>query len=226
MRAMILAAGRGERMLPLTREKPKPLLMVGGMPLLEHHILNLKAAGFGHLVVNAAHLAQQIVDFCGDGSRWGVRIEVSLEDEPLETAGGIANALPLLGAAPFAVINGDIWCDYPFNQLHSRLPPDAGAYLVLVPNPSHNPTGDFALMDGRVALSGAQTLTFSGVAVYSPGFFTGVDIAKAPLKPLLDAAILADRVRGERYPGTWIDVGTPQRLMDLDHALTANRAPL
>ena len=138
MKAMILAAGRGERMLPLTRQTPKPLLQVGGRPLLEHHILNLKAAGFKQLVINAAHLAGQIIDFCGDGSRWGVHIEVSEEEEPLETAGGIVRALPMLGDGPFAVVNGDIWCDYP-SPIWPIMSPFRGAHLVLVANPDHNP---------------------------------------------------------------------------------------
>ena len=223
MKAMILAAGRGERMLPLTRQTPKPLLHVGGRPLLEHHILNLKAAGFEQLVINAAHLAGQIIDFCGDGSRWGLGIDVSVEEEPLETAGGIVRALPMLGTEPFAVVNGDIWCDYPFANLVRQVPGPGGAHLVLVANPAHNLKGDFALSGQDVAMPvTGETLTFSGIAVYQPGFFSGVTAAKAPLKPLLDGAIEQRRVSGERYDGNWVDVGTPQRLQELDCLLTDN----
>ena len=225
MKAMILAAGRGERMLPLTRHTPKPLLRVGGRRLLEHHILNLKAGGFEQLVINAAYLAGQIIEFCGDGSRWGVHIEVSEEEEPLETAGGIVRALPMLGDDPFAVVNGDIWCDYPFANLAHQVPVPGGAHLVLVANPDHNPGGDFTL-SGRDVIPAApgDALTFSGIAVYQPDFFSGVTVPKAPLKPLLDGAIAERRVSGERYNGAWVDVGTPQRLEDLDHALSGNSA--
>ena len=218
---MILAAGLGKRMLPLTTKTPKPLLQVGGRPLLEHHILNLKAAGFTELVVNAAYLADQIIDFCGDGSRWGVQIRVSLEAEPLETAGGIAKALPLLGEGPFLVVNGDIWCPYPFARLIERSPLDAGAHLVLVPNPPHHSDGDFSLEQGRVHSKGRVALTFSGIAVYRPDFFLGLTAAKQPLKPLLDAAITKSKVTGEIYTGTWVDVGTPQRLQAIDEACHA-----
>ena len=223
MKAMILAAGRGERMLPLTRHTPKPLLQVGGRPLLEHHILNLKAAGFEQLVINAAYLAGQIIEFCGDGSRWGLGIDVSVEEEPLETAGGIVRALPMLGTEPFAVVNGDIWCDYPFANLVRRVPAPRGAHLVLVTNPAHNLKGDFALSRQDVAMPVAgETLTFSGIAVYQPDFFSGVTAVKAPLKPLLDGAIVQRRVTGESYEGNWVDVGTPQRLQELDRLLTDN----
>jgi len=225
VKAMILAAGRGERMLPLTLHTPKPLLRVGGRPLLEHHILNLKAAGFDQLVINAAYLAKQVIDFCGDGRRWGVHIEVSEEEEPLETAGGIVRALPKLGDGPFAVVNGDIWCDYPFTNLAHHVPVPGGAHLVLVANPDHNPGGDFTLSGRDVNPAEPEdTLTFSGVAVYQPDFFSGVTAPKAPLKPLLDGAISERRVSGEHYNGTWVDVGTPQRLQDLDHALSGHPA--
>ena len=218
---MILAAGLGKRMLPLTANTPKPLLQVGGKPLLEHHILNLRAAGFTELVINAAYLANQIIDFCGDGSRWGVQISVSLEAEPLETAGGIAKALPLLGEGPFLVVNGDIWCPFPFARLIERSPLDAGAHLVLVPNPPHHSDGDFSLERGRVHSKDKASLTFSGIAVYRPDFFLGLTAAKQPLKPLLDAAITGRKVTGEIYTGTWVDVGTPQRLQAIDEACHA-----
>jgi len=218
---MILAAGLGKRMLPLTANTPKPLLRVGGRPLLEHHILNLKAAGFTELVINAAYLADQIIDFCGDGSRWGVQIRVSVEPEPLETAGGIVKALPLLGEGPFLVVNGDIWCPFPFARLIECSPLDAGAHLVLVPNPPHHADGDFSLEQGRVHSKGPASFTFSGVAVYRPDFFSGLTAAKQPLKPLLDAGIVESKVTGEIYTGTWVDVGTPQRLQALDEACRA-----
>ena len=218
---MILAAGLGKRMLPLTANTPKPLLRVGERPLLEHHILNLKAAGFTELVINAAYLADQIIDFCGDGSRWGVQIRVSVEPEPLETAGGIVKALPLLGEGPFLVVNGDIWCPFPFARLIECSPLDAGAHLVLVSNPPHHADGDFSLEQGRVHSKGPASFTFSGVAVYRPDFFSGLTAAKQPLKPLLDAGIVESKVTGEIYTGTWVDVGTPQRLQALDEACRA-----
>ena len=213
--------GLGKRMLPLTANTPKPLLQVGGKTLLEHHILNLKAAGFTELVINAAYLADQIIDFCGDGSRWGVQIRVSVETEPLETAGGIVKALPLLGEGPFLVVNGDIWCPFPFARLIECSPLDAGAHLVLVPNPPHHADGDFSLEQGRVHSKGPASFTFSGVAVYRPDFFSGLTAAKQPLKPLLDAGIVESKVTGEIYTGTWVDVGTPQRLQALDEACRA-----
>ena len=208
-------------MLPLTANTPKPLLRVGGRPLLEHHILNLNAAGFTELVINAAYLADQIIDFCGDGSRWGVQIRVSVEPEPLETAGGIVKALPLLGEGPFLVVNGDIWCPFPFARLIECSPLDAGAHLVLVPNPPHHADGDFSLEQGRVHSKGPASFTFSGIAVYRPDFFSGLTAAKQPLKPLLDAGIVESKVTGEIYTGTWVDVGTPQRLQALDEACRA-----
>ena len=218
---MILAAGLGKRMLPLTANTPKPLLQVGGRPLLEHHIFNLKAAGFTELVINAAYLADQIIDFCGDGSRWGVQIRVSVEAEPLETAGGIVKALPLLGEGPFLVVNGDIWCPFPFARLIECSPLDAGAHLVLVPNPPHHADGDFSLEQGRVRSKIPASFTFSGIAVYRPDFFSGLTAVKQPLKPLLDAGIVKSKVTGEIYSGTWVDVGTPQRLQALDEACRA-----
>ena len=172
-------------------------------------------------MINAAYLADQIVDFCGDGSRWGVQIRVSVEAEPLETAGGIVKALPLLGEGPFLVVNGDIWCPFPFARLIECSPLDAGAHLVLVPNPPHHADGDFSLEQGRVHSKGPASFTFSGVAVYRPDFFSGLTAAKQPLKPLLDAGIVESKVTGEIYTGTWVDVGTPQRLQALDEACRA-----
>ena len=216
MKAMILAAGMGRRMLPLTETCPKPLLRVGGKPLLEHHILNLREAGFSQLVVNAAYLSEQIEAFCGDGSRWGLEITVSVEPEPLETAGGIIQALPLLGDHPFVVVNGDIWCPYPFQTLCSIPVPPEGAHLVLTENPEHNPQGDFSLSSGElVELPRREALTYTGICVFHHDFFYGVAPGRRPLKPLLDTAIANKQVTGELWNGPWEDIGTPERLEEL-----------
>jgi MurNAc alpha-1-phosphate uridylyltransferase len=223
VKAMILAAGIGERMRPLTDHTPKPLLRVGGRPLIEHHIRRLAAAGFTELVINVSHLAGQIVDYCGAGERWGVAIAWSPEPEPLETAGGIINALPLLGAGPFLVVNGDIWVDYPFGSL-AGLPLSAAtsAHLVLVDNPLQHPRGDFCLAaDGRLRTrqAGGAGLTYAGVGVYRPAFFSGTPPGKLPLRPLLDRDIGRGLVTGEHHAGEWADVGTPERLRALDAAV-------
>ena len=223
MKAMLLAAGAGERMRPLTDHTPKPLLQVDGTPLLEHHIRRLAPAGFTELVINVSHLAQQIVDYCGNGSRWGVSIAYSREEQPLETAGGIFQALPLLGDAPFLVVNGDVWTDYPFELLGGyALGTDESAHLVLVDNPLQHPQGDF-LLDGagrvRQRSCGATGLTYAGVGVYSPGFFTGMRPGAMPLRPLLDDAIGRGLLGGRYYAGRWADVGTPARLAELDAVL-------
>jgi N-acetyl-alpha-D-muramate 1-phosphate uridylyltransferase len=217
---MLLAAGSGERMRPLTYQTPKPLLRVAGRPLLEHHICRLAAAGFTELVINVSHLAQQIVDFCGDGSRWGVSIAWSYELEPLETAGGIAKAISLLGDASFMVVNADIWTDYPFATLAGYCPEhDTGALLVMVDSPEQHPRGDFVLARNgylrQVEASGGG-LTYAGIAVFSPFFFGDVAVAKLPLRPLLDQAIEGRRLQGEYYSGQWVDVGTPDRLKALN----------
>ncbi|MCO4758405.1 MAG: nucleotidyltransferase family protein [Oceanospirillaceae bacterium] len=225
MRAMILAAGLGTRMRPLTLDTPKPLLKIADQPMIEHHILRLKAAGFTHLVINHAWLGEQIEAYLGDGQRLGVEIVYSAESEPLETAGGIAKALPLLspdGHSPFAVINGDIYCDYPFAQLTLTLEAPKMAHLVLVDNPEHNPAGDFALQAGRVVddsdeSADAHKLTFSGISVLSPALFDGIRSGeKAALAPLLRAAISEGKVNGEYHSGYWVDVGTPERLTEVD----------
>ena len=225
MKAMILAAGKGERMRPLTLSTPKPLLEVGGRPLLEHHILNLRDAGVMDIVVNAAWLADQIIEFCGDGSRWGVRIRVSQEEAPLETAGGIIQALPLLGYSRFLLVNGDIYCPYPFAELLSIDPPAGGAHLVLVDNPEHNPQGDFSLVGGQVrqpvaSVLDGQALTYSGIGVYSPALFAGLDPGKRPLKPLLDKATAQGSLSGSHWQGAWYDIGTPERLAAINVTLT------
>lgn len=226
MRAMILAAGRGERMRPLTDTTPKPLLMAGGKPLIAWHLDALVRAGIRDIVVNHAHLGHLIEAALGDGKRFGASIRYSAEDQALETAGGIAHALPQLGAEPFAVINGDIACDFDF----ARLPARAGAmtelgllaHLVLVPNPPHHPQGDFALCDGRVAEQGEALLTFSGIGLYAPRLFAGIARgSKAKLAPLLRAAMRDGTVSGELHAGRWMDVGTPGRLAELDRILSA-----
>lgn len=226
MKVMILAAGLGERMRPLTDHTPKPLLQVGGLPLIEHHIRRLARDGFDDLVINVSHLAEQIMAFCGDGSRWGVSIAYSPEREPLETAGGIVKALPLLGDSPFLVVNGDIWVDYPFARLRDYRPALLEcAHLVMVGNPPQHPRGDFSLDDDgwvRELAPGATGLTYAGVGVYAPAFFDGLAAEKLALRPLLDAAIRRGCLSGEYHPGKWEDVGTPERLQALDEAVRAD----
>jgi MurNAc alpha-1-phosphate uridylyltransferase len=222
---MLLAAGLGERMRPLTDHTPKPLLCVAGVPLLEHHIRRLVAAGFTELVVNVSHLGQQIIDYFGDGSRWGAIISWSRETEPLETAGGIINALPLLGSEPFMIVNGDVWTDYPFAGLGERSPDSrCGAHLVLVDNPPQHPGGDFVVAaEGHLGLIPAAGigLTYAGLGVYTRAFFEGIASGKSPLKPLLDRAIEQHCLTGEHYTGRWADVGTPERLAALDAELSS-----
>ena len=229
MKAMILAAGRGERMRPLTDLTPKPLLAVGGKPLIVWHLERLARAGLREVVINHAHLGLQIESALGDGARWGLSIAYSPEPEgALETAGGIANALPLLGHdEPFLVINGDIWCDWDPAQAAKVLGPDDLAYLVLVPNPPHHPQGDFSLRGREVgadatADGGARSCTFSGIGVYRPQVFADIRRGQpAKLAPLLRAALAQQRVGGELHGGRWVDVGTPQRLAELDAELRA-----
>ena len=219
MRAMILAAGRGERMRPLTDHTPKPLLPVGGKPLIVWHIERLAAAGFRELVINHAHLGQQIEQALGSGERWGVQIRYSPEVVALETAGGIAQAMPLLGEAPFLVVNGDVYADIDFADLH--LAADDLAHLVMVDNPPQHAGGDFALMQGRVCEQGEPMLTFSGVGIYHPRLFQSVVAGQAAkLAPLLRAAMQQQQVSGQHHTGVWHDIGTPERLQQLDAALT------
>jgi MurNAc alpha-1-phosphate uridylyltransferase len=213
MKAMILAAGRGERMRPLTDHTPKPLLQAGGKPLIVHHIEALAAAGYRELVINHAHLGGLIEAALGDGSPWGVRIRYSPEDNALETGGGIFNALPMLGDAPFLVVNGDVWTDFPLASL--ALADGDLAALVLVGNPAHHPLGDFALRGGRVANAGEPRLTFSGIGIYHPRLFAGCRPGAFPLAPLLRGACDREQVSGVHYPGLWMDIGTPERLQRL-----------
>ena len=214
MRAMILAAGRGERMRPLTDLVPKPLLPVAGRPLIAHHLDLLAAAGITEIVINHAHLGDLIEETLGDGSEHGVSISYSAEPEgALETGGGILRALPLLGAEPFVVVNGDVWSDFPLATLPRR--PDGLAHLVLVDNPGHHSKGDFSLVDGRVRKRGGTGLTYSGIGVYDPALFAGCRPGRFPLAPLLHEAIVYDAIGGERWGGRWVDVGTPERLQAL-----------
>lgn len=221
MKAMILAAGRGERMRPLTDHVPKPLLPVGGKPLIAWHLERLAMAGVQDVVVNHAHLGAQIEDALGDGAAFGLRIRYSPEAEALETAGGIAQALPMLGAAPFLVINGDVFCDMPLAPLLQCLPrPGHVAHLVLVDNPPHHPAGDFALVDAHATADGGQRLTFGGIGVYEPSLFAALPRGgKARLAPLLIAAMARGAVTAQKFDGCWVDVGTPERLADLDARL-------
>lgn len=218
MRAMILAAGRGERMRPLSDRCPKPLLVAGGRPLIEHLILALAAAGVHELVINLAWLGGQLRAALGSGAGLGVSIRYS-EEPPgaLESGGGVRRALPLLGDEPFLVVNGDLWTDFPFASLPRA--PAGLAHLVLVPNPEHHRQGDFALCGGRVRAEGAPRFTYAGIGVYRRALFEREIAVRFPLAPLLRRAARADRISGEIYTGGWMDVGTPQRLAALDALL-------
>ena len=232
MKALILAAGLGERMRPLTDSTPKPLLAVAGKPLIAWHLEKLAALGVRDVVINTSWLADQFPQRLGDGSRWDLRLHYSYEGAaPLETGGGMCNALPLLGDGPFIAVNGDIWTDYDF----ARLPREPGgdAHLVLVDNPPQHPRGDFALLaDGRVAADGESRLTFAGIGIYRHALFDrwrdiignapGVDESppRFKLAPLLRAAMARGAVSGEQHRGRWTDVGTPARLAQLDAELT------
>ncbi len=220
MKAMILAAGRGERMRPLTDNLPKPLLKVGGKMLIEYHLEKLKSANITDVIINHAWLGSKIEQALGDGSRYGLNIQYSAEGEALETAGGILNALPLLTDADnkseaFIVINGDIFCDYDISKLPSSL--SGLAHLVLVENPEHNPEGDFALTDtAMIEQVGDDKKTFSGIGIYHPDLFQGYPAGKLALAPVLRKAMDQKLVTGEFYPGSWHDIGTPERLAELD----------
>jgi MurNAc alpha-1-phosphate uridylyltransferase len=220
LKAMILAAGRGERMRPLTDFTPKPLLKVGGKALIVWHIERLASAGITDLVINHAHLGAQIEQALGNGSQFGTTISYSDEGIALETAGGIAYALHLLGEQPFAIVNGDIFCDYDCSRLHacaeSLQRNGDSAHLVMVDNPLQHPHGDFGLRGGRMTETPPK-LTFSGIGVYHPSLFVQIERGtKAPLAPLLHAQIALGKVSGEHHQGLWVDVGTPERLTELD----------
>ena len=217
MKAMILAAGRGQRMQPLTDTIPKPLLKVGDKALIEYHLENIKQAGLHDVVINHAWLGAQIESELGDGRRFGLKIKYSREDEALETAGGIQRALPLLGDEPFMVINGDIWTDYSLAALPQA--PTGLAHLVMVNNPSHHRQGDFMLQSGKLLAEGAHCLTFSGIGLYRPEFFARLQPGKSALAPLLRTAMKNGDITGEHYSGQWFDIGTPERLRELDDML-------
>jgi MurNAc alpha-1-phosphate uridylyltransferase len=221
MRAMILAAGRGERMRPLTDQTPKPLLPVGGRPLIVHLIEALVRAEFTELVINHSYRGAELEQAVGTGSNYGARIRYSAEPEgALETGGGIYQALRMLGDV-FLVVNGDVWTDYPFARLH-RVPPGL-AHLVMVDNPAHHPQGDFALVEGTIREHGEPRLTFAGIGVYRAGLFADCTPGRFPLARVLRRGIREGQVTGEHYPGQWIDVGTPERLRALDALLASSR---
>jgi MurNAc alpha-1-phosphate uridylyltransferase len=211
---MILAAGRGERLRPLTMQLPKPLLSVRGRPLISWHLAALARAGVREVVINLSWLGEQIRAALGDGAAFGLRIAYSEEGpEPLETGGGIFRALPLLGPGPFLLVNGDVHTDFDPGRL--RRAPEALAHLVLVPNPPHHPRGDFVLADGRIVEHGEPRLTYAGIGLLHPDLFAGCSDGRFPLLPLLRRAIALGRLHGELYSGAWSDVGTPERLAAL-----------
>lgn len=229
MKAMILAAGLGTRMRPLTLDKPKPLLDVAGKPLIVWHIEALKRAGITEIVINCAWLAEKLMQALGDGCQFGVNIHWSVETDALETAGGIINALHLLGDAPFLLVNGDVWTRFDYSKLHKY---DLGtdlAHLMLVDNPPQHPTGDFVLANGRVyspkdnssaiEQQGAEQLTFAGISVLSPQLFTGLEQGKRPLAPLLVQAMQQGGLSGRKLNDAWVDVGTPERLSELNESI-------
>ncbi|UOA08375.1 N-acetylmuramate alpha-1-phosphate uridylyltransferase MurU [Methylobacter sp. S3L5C] len=216
MKAMILAAGRGERMRPLTDHTPKPLLPVAGKTIIEHTINQLVSAGFKYIIINHAHLGQQIEDYLGNGKLYGANIQYSPEGEQgLETAGGIINALPLLGDDVFLVVNGDIATDFPFVELKNQAVDLA--HLVLVDNPEHHPEGDFYLDNtGKIIDNGTKKLTFSGIGLYRPELFRNIPAGSSKLGPLLRQATGNQRVSGQKFAGFWMDIGTPERLQELN----------
>lgn len=230
MKVMILAAGRGQRMSPLTDHCPKPLLTLCGKPLIVHHIEKLVSAGFRDIVINHAYLGHMIEEALGDGSQFGCHINYSAEKTALETAGGVANALPLLGESPFLLINGDVWTDWDYREGWQQLllqqqisqQQDSGedGFLWLVPNPEHNPDGDFSLHDNRVGLSSdGDACTFSGISILSPRLFRQLPSDVMPLAPILRNAINRQSLRGQVLKAAWVDVGTPQRLKSLEQSL-------
>lgn len=219
MRAMILAAGLGTRLRPLTLQTPKPLLEVGGKPLIVWHIEALKRAGVTQIVINTAWLGGKLVEALGNGESFAVEILWSHESEPLETAGGIQKALPLLGSEPFILVNGDVWTRFDFATLVNKDLNDDLGYLVLVENPPQHPKGDFVLSNHRVAQDGADKLTFSGISILSPKLFESLPAGKAPLAPILRQAMDAGKIAGECLQDHWVDVGTIERLAELDQQI-------
>jgi MurNAc alpha-1-phosphate uridylyltransferase len=220
---MILAAGRGERMRPLTENLPKPMLEVGGHRLIEYHLAALAELGVRDVVINLSWQGPRIREAIGDGAARGLAIRYSEEGpEPLGTGGGLVAALPLLGEAPFLVVNGDVWTDFPLRSL--KAPQDSLAHLVLVDNPDHHPGGDYGLGPGGRSTAGPARLTFSGISMLDPALFAGCGPGFLPLKPLLDRALAAGRLTGQRHGGAWRDVGTPARLAALDAELRLGKA--
>lgn len=218
MKVMILAAGRGERLRPLTDRTPKPLLVVHGKPLIVHHLERLQSVGFTDIVINISWLGDKIKSHLGDGSRYGVQIRYS-EEPPgaLDTGGGILNALPLLGSEPFLVVNGDIYTDFPFGGLEPALKPGDLAHLIVVGNPVDHPQGDFHLSaDGRLLAAGIPSLTYSGIGIHDPLFFNGCSPGKFPMLPLWQKAMRDKKVGGEFYSGKWSDVGTIETLENVE----------
>jgi MurNAc alpha-1-phosphate uridylyltransferase len=223
MKVMILAAGRGERLKPLTNTTPKPLIKAGKYRLIEYLIIQLVAAGFSDIIINYAHLGEQFPNVLGTGEKYNAKLSYSPEQEGgLETAGGIIKALPLIGNEPFLVVNGDIWTDFPFSTLKSRhFDPETLCHLILVNNPEHNPSGDFALHDNHIMETGVEKFTFSGIGVYNPTLFEGFNQQRLALKPVLLEAIKKQAAFGERYEGSWSDIGTIDRLEELRQQLSA-----
>lgn len=222
MKAMILAAGRGQRMRPLTDKIPKPLLSVGGKPLLAYHLEKLAAAGVQEVVINHAWLGKQIEEYVGDGSHWGLTVSLSPEPEGgLETAGGIIKALPLLGDAPFWVINGDIWTDWDYRDLPTQLPEHVLAHLIMVDNPQHHLKGDFSIENGVLVPKSTVTKTFAGIGLYRKSLLAPYDDGKLALKPFFERALAKRQLHASSMNGIWTDVGTPERLQQLNQQLEA-----
>ena len=218
MYAMILAAGKGERMRPLSQDTPKPLLQAGGKPLLQYHIEALAAAAITRIVINTGRLGKKIETCFGSGDRFGVELCYSHEgDEPLGTGGGIQRALPWLGQLPFILVNGDVWTDFDYARLPARIP--SMAHLIMVNNPGHNPDGDFALFEGKIDLQKGFLLTYSGIGLYKPELFVAAEGQLFSLVPLLKQAIHQGKVSGQHYNGQWFDMGTPERLDELNQLL-------
>ena len=217
MKAMILAAGKGERMRPLTDQIPKPLLEVAGKPLIAWHLEKLAKANFEEVIINHAYLGEMIEAYVGDGSRWNLKIAYSREGSPLETAGGIKKALPLIGDQPFLVINADIYTDFNFATIKNRNLNDCKVHLVMVKNPKQHPDGYFFLQNNQIELKGKKRLTFSGIAIYQPKIFEDINIEPvAKLAPILKKLIGAKCISGEAHQGLWFDIGTPERLNEVN----------
>lgn len=218
MKAMILAAGLGTRMRPLTDSTPKPMLLVAGVPLIEYHVRNCVRAGIAQIVINHAYLGEQIEAYLGDGRRFDCTIEYSREGEPLDTGGGIFRALPLLGDEPFIAMNADVWTDYPLKKLLDKTP--ERAHLVMTNNPPQHPQGDFYLRDGLLSEAGENgKLTWTGIRVINPALFENCSDGVFSIVPLLKQAMKENRVSGEYFSGRWFDIGTPERLREINELL-------